>query len=98
MVAQTAKVNSMLEMTEFVRDWQVSKQFTIDVANVLPADLYTFKPNPEEMSFGEQMVHIAGANIFRFNQIRGSNLPSRSIRRSRLLRTRKRFEDAQSIV
>ena len=73
--AQSAKVNSVLDMTEFVRDWQISKQFTIDVANAMPAELYNFKPNPEEMSFGEQMIHIAGANVFRFNQITGIKPP-----------------------
>jgi uncharacterized damage-inducible protein DinB len=73
--AQTAKANSLLDMPEFVRDWQISKQFTIDVANAMPADLYTFKPNPDEMTFGEQMVHIAGSNVFRFNQITGIKPP-----------------------
>ena len=74
-VAQKPPVNSVLDMSEFVHDWQISKQFTIDVANAMPADLYSFKPNPEEMSFAEQMVHIAGANVFRFNQITGTAPP-----------------------
>jgi len=69
--AQTAKVNSVMDMTEFVQDWKISKQFTPDVAGAMPAGLYGFKPNPEEMTFGEQMVHLAGANVFRFNQITG---------------------------
>src|ERR1700676_401898 len=69
--AQTAKVNFVLDMPEFVRDWQISEQFTLDVANAMPADFYDFKPNPEEMTFGEQMIHIAGANVFRFHQITG---------------------------
>jgi len=73
--AQTAKVNSVLDMPEFIRDWEASKQFTIDVANAMPAELYSFKPNPEEMTFGEQMVHIAVANVFRFNQITGMKPP-----------------------
>jgi uncharacterized damage-inducible protein DinB len=73
--AQTAKVNSVLDMAEFVHDWQISKQFTIDVATAMPADLYTFKPNPEEMTFGEQMIHIAVANAFRFKQITGTEPP-----------------------
>src|ERR1700732_2413106 len=69
--AQTAQVNSVMDMAEFVRDWRISKQFTIDVANAVPAKLYGFKPNPDEMTFGEQLVHIAGGNVFRFNQITG---------------------------
>jgi uncharacterized damage-inducible protein DinB len=73
--AQTAKVKSVLDMAEFVRDWQISKQFTIEVASAMPADLYDFKPNPQEMTFGEQMVHIAGSNVFRFNQITGIKPP-----------------------
>jgi uncharacterized damage-inducible protein DinB len=73
--AQTAKVNFVLDMPEFVRDWQISEQFTLDVANAMPADFYDFKPNPEEMTFGEQMIHIAGANVFRFNQITGIKPP-----------------------
>lgn len=73
--AQTAKVSSVLDMSEFVQDWQISKQFTIDVANAMPADLYDFKPNPEEMTFGEQMVHIAASNVYRFNEITGIKMP-----------------------
>jgi len=73
--AQNSKVNSVLDMSEFVHDWQISKHFTIDVANAMPADLYSFKPNPDEMTFGEQMVHIAGSNVYRFNQITGIKPP-----------------------
>lgn len=73
--AASAQVNSVLDMQEFVRDWQISKQFTLDVANAMPAELYSFKPNPEEMTFGEQMIHIAGSNVFRFNQITGIKPP-----------------------
>lgn len=73
--AQSGKAESVLDMPEFVRDWQISKQFTLDVANAMPADLYSFKPNPEEMTFGEQTVHIAGSNVYRFNQITGVKPP-----------------------
>jgi uncharacterized damage-inducible protein DinB len=69
--AQTAPENSVLDVPEFVHDWQISKQFTIDVANAMPAELYSFKPNPDEMTFGEQMVHIAGSNVYRFHEITG---------------------------
>ena len=73
--AQIPKVNSVLDMSEFVHDRQISKQFTIDVANAMPADLYGFKPNPDEMTFGEQMVHIAVSNLYRFNRIKGIKPP-----------------------
>ena len=41
--------------------------------------------NREEVSFGEQMIHIVGAKVFRFEQIRGSSRSSSSILRNRLL-------------
>jgi uncharacterized damage-inducible protein DinB len=68
-------VASVLDMPEFVRDWQQSKQFTLAVADAMPAEFYSFKPNPEEMSFGEQIIHIAGSNVFRFHQITGVEPP-----------------------
>jgi uncharacterized damage-inducible protein DinB len=73
--AESAKLASVLDMAEFVHDWQISKQFTLGVANAMPAEFYNFKPNPDEMTFGEQMVHLAGSNIFRFNQITGIQPP-----------------------
>jgi uncharacterized damage-inducible protein DinB len=72
-IAQTPR--SVLDVTEFVEDWKISKQFTLDVANAMPAEFYNFKPNPDEMTFGEQMVHIAGANVFRFHEITGVKPP-----------------------
>lgn len=68
---QSSKVESVVDMQEFVHDWTISKQFTVDVANAMPAELYSFKPNPDEMTFGEQIIHIAGANVFRFHEITG---------------------------
>jgi uncharacterized damage-inducible protein DinB len=73
--AQDSKANSLLDMSEFVHDWEISKQFTLEVASAMPADLYSFKPNPDEMTFGEQINHIALANLFRFNQITGVTTP-----------------------
>ncbi len=68
-------LDCVLTMSEFVEHWKISRQFTLDVAAAMPAEFYSFKPNPEEMSFGEQMVHLAGANVFRFEQITGVEPP-----------------------
>ena len=73
--AQKTSVDSVLQMQEFVQGWKISKQFTLDVANSMPAESYSFKPNPEEMTFGEQMAHIADSNVFRFEQITGTKPP-----------------------
>jgi hypothetical protein len=39
----------------FAKHWQISKEFTLAVAEAMPAESYDFKPNPEEMGFGELM-------------------------------------------
>ena len=46
----------------FAKHWQVSKEFTLAVAEAMPAEGYDFKPDPEELSFGQLMFHIAAQN------------------------------------
>ena len=45
-----------------VKHWKTSGEFTVAVAQKMPADGYNFRPNPEEMSFGQLMAHIAVIN------------------------------------
>jgi uncharacterized damage-inducible protein DinB len=45
-----------------VKHYQASKELTLAVAEAMPAENYSFKATDAEMSFGEQMNHIAGAN------------------------------------
>jgi uncharacterized damage-inducible protein DinB len=47
---------------EFAKHWSNAKDLTLAVAEAMPAENYAFKPNPEEMSFGEQVAHIAQGN------------------------------------
>ena len=46
-----------------VKHWKVTGDFTIAVAKAMPADSWGFRPVPQEMSFGELVAHIAGANL-----------------------------------
>jgi hypothetical protein len=46
-----------------VKHWKVTADFTIKVENAMPADSWGFRPNPEEMTFGELIPHIGGANL-----------------------------------
>jgi uncharacterized damage-inducible protein DinB len=45
-----------------IKHYQASKELTLAVADAMPADQYSFKATDPEMSFGEQMNHIAAAN------------------------------------
>ena len=46
-----------------VKHWKVSTDFTIAVAKLMPAAAYGFKPVPAELSFGQVVVQVAGANL-----------------------------------
>jgi uncharacterized damage-inducible protein DinB len=70
-VSVNAQPAKFLPLNDFVRDWQISKQFTIAVAGKMPAEFYDFKATPEEMTFGEQMVHLSGSLLFIFAKIAG---------------------------
>ncbi len=59
----------------FAKHWQTSKEFTLAVADAMPAADYNFKPNPEEMSFGKVMAHIALANNRAFAAVSGLKAP-----------------------
>src|SRR3954464_15691909 len=46
-----------------VKHWKTTGDFTVAVAKLMPADQYGFRPVPEELSFGQLMIQIAGANL-----------------------------------
>jgi uncharacterized damage-inducible protein DinB len=36
-----------------------AKEYTLRVADLMPEESYAFKPTPDEMSFGEQLLHLS---------------------------------------
>jgi DinB family len=57
MLAQTTIKDAL------AKHWKVSTDFTIAVAKLMPAGDYGFKPVPEELSFGQILVQVGGANL-----------------------------------
>src|SRR5438093_2356836 len=45
---------------ELATTFQRSATEILDIAEVMPAEKYAFKPTPEISSFGDQLVHVAG--------------------------------------
>lgn len=56
---------------DVVKNWKVSREFTLAVAEGMPAQHYHFRPSPEEMSFEELMIHLAASQVSRFSQVSG---------------------------
>ena len=46
-----------------VKHWKTTGEFTLAVANAMPADSYGFKPVPAEMSFSAVLVQVGAANL-----------------------------------
>ena len=59
-----------------VKHWKVTGEFTIAVAKQMPAESYGFRPVPEELSFGQLMVQIAGANLNSCSTASGMTRPA----------------------
>ena len=53
-----AQTNDSL-LNQLAVKWKNAKNYTLKIAELMPEEKYDFKPVPEEMSFGEQLVHIA---------------------------------------
>src|SRR5688500_15357202 len=34
-------------------------KYTLEVAGLMPAENYAYKPSPDEMSFGQQLIHLS---------------------------------------
>jgi uncharacterized damage-inducible protein DinB len=49
---------------QMVKEWERARAYTIDYLNTMPADKYSFKAVDSIRSFAQQMLHLAGANIF----------------------------------
>jgi uncharacterized damage-inducible protein DinB len=49
-------------VVDLEKHWTTAQGLAVAVAEAMPAEDYSFKPVPEEMSFGEQIMHIAEAN------------------------------------
>lgn len=59
----------------FAKHWKTAGDYTLAIAEQMPAESYAFKPVPEQMSFAEQLVHIAEANSYFFSAVTGDKSP-----------------------
>ncbi|WP_209330541.1 DinB family protein [Lunatimonas salinarum] len=66
-------------MKEFLERWEGSKRYMLTIAEALPEEHYDFRPTPDEMSFAEQLMHIAVTVEWHiFSRFEGLNTPYRT--------------------
>jgi uncharacterized damage-inducible protein DinB len=64
---------------DFLQRWESSKEYLVAVAEAMPEEAYGFKPVAEEMTFAEQLMHIAVVIEWHtFSRFGGLDTPFRS--------------------
>jgi len=62
---------------DFLPDWQLSREVTLEFARAMPEEHYPFRPTPDVRSFAEQMLHIAeSAMVYTARFVKGEKPPS----------------------
>lgn len=59
-----------------IKEWQRAKAYTNEYLNAMPADKYSFKATDSIRSFAQQMLHLAGGNIFLMMNATGHKVPA----------------------
>jgi len=49
---------------EYIKHWNVSKKYTLDMMKAMPIEHFDFKVTPEQMPFGNQFTHLGYFNTF----------------------------------
>jgi len=49
--------------TQFIKDWERAKAYTIDYLNTVPADKYSFRATDSIRTFAQHMLHLAQSNV-----------------------------------
>ncbi|TVQ43024.1 MAG: DinB family protein [Saprospirales bacterium] len=45
-------------LNEVITKWENATSYTLDIADLMPAEHYEYRPTPEIMSFAEQLLHM----------------------------------------
>ncbi len=48
---------------DVLQDWQRMKQIMMGIADAMPEDHLDYASTPEQRTFGEQILHVAGGNV-----------------------------------
>ena len=66
-VAQTATLSG-----DLLTDWQQQKRMMMGIAEAMPEETYKFKPTEAQRTYAEQILHIAGANVYLMQHLGGA--------------------------
>ena len=56
---------------DVMKDWKAQRDTMMRLADAMPEDKFGFKATPPERSWGEQILHVAGGNVFLMRFLNG---------------------------
>jgi len=71
-----AKGKQLSPTQAIVESWNEVGNKLIAMAEDFPEDKYDYKPNPDERTFADQLMHMAGANYYLTNMLLGQKPPA----------------------
>ena len=66
---------------DVMKDWKAQKETMMRIADAMPEDKFGYKSTPPQRSWGEQILHVAGGNIFLMRFLNGKT-PAPSVNTS----------------
>ncbi len=54
-----------------LKDWTSQRDTLVKIANAMPEDKLGFRPTPAQRTWGEQILHIAQANVIQMGRLGG---------------------------
>ena len=61
-----------------LRDWMSQRDMLVKIAAALPQDKFGYRPTPAQRTWGEQILHIAQANVNQMGRL-GAKAPAPAI-------------------
>jgi len=49
---------------DLLADWQQQKRMMMAIAEAMPEETFSFKPTEAQRTYAEQILHVAGANVY----------------------------------
>ena len=62
--------------TQFIKDWERAKAYTLDYLSAMPADKYSFKAVDSIRSFAQQMLHLSSGTYYLISTANGQSEPA----------------------
>src|SRR5262245_8234502 len=57
--------------TDVVKDWNAQRATMMRIADAMPEDKFGYRATPAERSWGDQVLHVAGGNVFLMKFLNG---------------------------